>query len=71
MPRDSEVMVSDYIEEDLGNFISVEKHKLLEKESKSILVCSNNQLHEGIKKEGEVLYCAECEANVNEVKRIK
>lgn len=71
IPRDSEVIINNYIEEDFNDFISVEKLRLLEKEAKSILICSNNQLHEGVKKEGEFLYCAECGATINEIKRIK
>ena len=71
LPRDSEVLINDYIEEDFRSFISVEKLKLLEKEAQSILLCSENQLHDGTRKEGEFLYCAECGAGINEIKKVK
>ena len=71
MPRDSELLTENYIQEDLKEFISVEKYRLLELEKMSILICSENQLHNGTKEENENVYCAECGAKVNVIKRVK
>lgn len=69
--RDSELMTEAYIQEDLKEFISVEKYRLLELEKMSIFVCSENQLHNGTKEENDKVYCAECGAKVNMIRRVK
>lgn len=69
MPRDSYIITENYIEQDLKDFISVEKYKLLE--DKSMSICPQNYLHEGIINKDELDCCAEC-GNVTEViRRIK
>ena len=69
--RDSELLTENYIQEDLKEFISVEKYRLLELEKMSIFVCSENQLHNGIREENDGVYCAECGAKANIIKRVK
>lgn len=71
IPRDSLELTEQYIQDDLSEFISVEKFNLLDKGKKDILICSKNQLHEGIKKEGVSSYCSECGADVTVIKKVK
>lgn len=69
--RDSLNMVEHYIEEDMREFISVEKYRLLETEAMSTQVCTQNQIHIGIKVVDGKPQCDECGSEVNIIKRVK
>lgn len=69
--RDSYQMAEDYVDEDLREFISVEKYKLLESEANSITICVKNNIHIGVKIVEGISQCAECGSQVNTIKRVK
>ena len=69
--RDSINLVEEYVKDDLEEFMSVEKYRLLQSEANSIFVCTNNQTHIGVGSLGMEMKCTECGADVRTIKRIK
>lgn len=68
--RDSASMADQYVEEDLMEFMSVQKMEILRQKVEK-MICMNNQLHEGeIEIEGNY-FCTQCDALMTTIRKVK